>query len=111
MENPNNNVMEIDDGPGQASGSGANGPGVVKADPDASPKTSTGPEGKVGKLVFYKSGKCKLKIGDIYFDVSFMHVHPLLFIGFSLVLKVFWTNLDRTWFRKQLPAECRVNRF
>ncbi|KAJ3051155.1 hypothetical protein HK097_007867 [Rhizophlyctis rosea] len=70
MENPNNNVMEIDDGPGQASESGANGTGVVKADPDAAPKTSTGPEGKVGKLVFYKSGKCKLKIGDIYFDIA-----------------------------------------
>jgi len=28
------------------------------------------PQGKMGKLVIYKSGKMKIKFGDILFDVS-----------------------------------------
>jgi len=31
---------------------------------------SSGPEGKMGELHIYKSGKMKMKIGDIYFDVN-----------------------------------------
>jgi len=31
---------------------------------------SSAPEGKMGKLLIYKSGKMKIKIGDIYLDVN-----------------------------------------
>ena len=84
MVNPNNNVMEIDDGPSFASGSGMNGTGAVKSDPDAAAQTASGPEGRVGKLVFFKSGKCKLKIGDIYFDVCSDVNYLLLMISFDV---------------------------
>ncbi|KND03278.1 uncharacterized protein SPPG_02329 [Spizellomyces punctatus DAOM BR117] len=41
----------------------------IKTDPDAAQK-SVGPDGRVGKLVLYRSGKMKLKMGNIMFDVT-----------------------------------------
>ncbi|KAJ3027471.1 hypothetical protein HDV00_011201 [Rhizophlyctis rosea] len=91
LQNPNADIMEIEDGDASTSvrpGGRVNGigggavkgesGGVIKVDPDGptaagggtGASNEKGPEGKVGKLIYYKSGKVKLRIGDIYFDVA-----------------------------------------
>lgn len=54
------------------------------------------PEGLIGKMLVYKSGAVKLKIGDTIYDVSMQNTSTYSFHGLILVQ----THVSNLWLRE-----------